>query len=268
MQDDQSANVPVLSGAAALAGQVMQEEQSRQEANQASAFVLPDDLLPGLSGEPMGIREAFRTGRGGHDRAAHAAPGVRVGRPGGRPGPRTDIQNTLDISDTVLTGLASFGGVVLVLATLPLAWLGDRFSCTRVVGFAAIVWAAFAALGGLVTNPFQMAIARGGTGLGASATIPISPTIIADQYPIAARTRMLALESLGRPAGYVIGPFVAGSIAAAAGGDEGWRWAFILGAIFPVLDRPAAPHPPRTRSGAASSRRRCSARPSRSSIPR
>jgi ABC-type branched-subunit amino acid transport system ATPase component/sugar phosphate permease len=146
-----------------------------------------------------------------------------------------DIQKTLDISDTVLTGIASLGGVVLVLATLPLAWLGDRFKRTRVVGSATMVWASFAALTGLAPNPFTMALTRSGTGLGASATIPISPTIIVDQYPIAARTRMLAIESLGRPVGYVIGPFIAGFIATQAGGDEGWRWAFILGAMFPVL---------------------------------
>jgi ABC-type branched-subunit amino acid transport system ATPase component/sugar phosphate permease len=224
-----------LTGAAALASQVIQEEQERQAANKAEQFLLPDDLLPGVHGEPMGTLEALR--QGGvlmillltlllvFESADQVA--VQVLGP--------DIQSTLDISDTVLTGLASFGGVVLVLATLPLAWLGDRYKRTRVVGLAGVFWSAFAALTGLVQNPFQMAIARGGTGLGASATIPISPTIIADQYPIGARTRMLAFESLGRPLGYVIGPFLAGAIATAAGGDEGWRWAFIIGAAFPVL---------------------------------
>ncbi|HUP73187.1 MAG TPA: ATP-binding protein [Acidimicrobiales bacterium] len=219
----------------ALAEQVMQEEQNRQSANAAEQFILPDDLLPGLSGEPMGFREALR--EGGplmitlltlllvFESADQVA--VQVLGP--------DIQETLDISDTVLTGIASLGGVVLVLATLPLAWLGDRFKRTRVVGSAGIVWAGFAALTGLAPNAFSMALTRSGTGLGASATIPISPTIIADQYPIAARTRMLAVEALGRPLGYVIGPFIAGFIAIQAGGDEGWRWAFILGAIFPVV---------------------------------
>jgi len=214
---------------------VMQEEQERQAANAAEQFILPDDLLPGLSGDAMGFREALR--EGGplmitlltlllvFESADQVA--VQVLGP--------DIQKTLDISDTVLTGIASLGGVVLVLATLPLAWLGDRFKRTRVVGFAGIGWAGFAALTGLAPNAFTMALTRSGTGLGASATIPISPTIIADQYPIAARTRMLAFESLGRPLGYVIGPFIAGFIATQAGGDEGWRWAFILGAIFPVV---------------------------------
>ena len=213
----------------------MQEEQERRTANAAEQFVLPDDLLPGLSGDAMGFREALREGGTMmivlltlllvFESADQVA--VQVLGP--------DIQKTLDISDTVLTGIASLGGVVLVLATLPLAWLGDRFKRTRVVGFAGITWAGFAALTGLAPNAFGMALTRSGTGLGASATIPISPTIIADQYPIAARTRMLAIESLGRPLGYVIGPFIAGFIATQAGGDEGWRWAFILGAMFPVI---------------------------------
>ncbi|TML14066.1 MAG: MFS transporter [Actinobacteria bacterium] len=225
---------PILD-ARALAEQVMQEEQERRTANAAEQFVLPDNLLPGLSGDAMGFREALREGGTMmivlltlllvFESADQVA--VQVLGP--------DIQKTLNISDTVLTGIASLGGVVLVLATLPLAWLGDRLKRTRVVGFAGITWAGFAALTGLSPTAFTMALTRSGTGLGASATIPISPTIIADQYPIAARTRMLAIESLGRPLGYVIGPFIAGFIATQAGGDEGWRWAFILGAMFPVI---------------------------------
>ena len=235
MQDHEDRPGHGGSAAAALANQVMQEEQTRQEANVTEQFLLPDDLLPGMGGEAMGFREALR--QGGVTMVLllslllvfESADQVTVQVLG------PDIQKTLDISDTVLTGIASLGGVVLVLATLPLAWLADRFKRTRVVGFAAVVWAGFAALTGLAPNAFVMGLTRSGTGLGASATIPISPTIIADQYPLAARTRMLALESLGRPLGYVIGPFLAGLIASQAGGDEGWRWAFILGAIFPVI---------------------------------
>src|SRR4051812_4364584 len=158
----------------ALAGQVMQEEQNRQTANAAEQFLLPDDLLPGLTGEAMGVKAALRVGGVSmitlltlllvFESADQVA--VQVLGP--------DIQKSLDISDTVLTGIASLGGVVLVLATLPLAWLGDRFRRTRVVGFAAMIWASFAALTGLSPNAFSMAVFRSGTGLGASATIPIS----------------------------------------------------------------------------------------------
>ena len=221
--------------ARSLAGQVMQEEQDRHAAHASETFLLPDDLLPGMSGDVMGFGEALRSGGSlillllTLLLVFESADQVTVQVLG------PDIQKTLKISDTVLTGIASLGGVVLVLATLPLAWLGDRFKRTRVVGSAGVVWAGFAALTGLAPTAFIMALTRSGTGLGASATIPISPTIISDQYPIAARTRMLAIESLGRPAGYVIGPFIAGFIATEAGGTQGWRWAFILGALFPVV---------------------------------
>ena len=50
---------------------------------------------------------------------------------------------------------------------------------------ATFVWAAFMALTGLVTSGLQMAVARAGAGFGGSARIPISPALIADQYPIA-----------------------------------------------------------------------------------
>jgi ABC-type branched-subunit amino acid transport system ATPase component/predicted MFS family arabinose efflux permease len=59
--------------------------------------------------------------------------------------------------------------------------------------------------------------------------------LIADQYPIDVRTRMFAMENLGRPAGLVIGPFFVGAVAGWAGGVEGWRWAMFAVAIPAVV---------------------------------
>jgi ABC-type branched-subunit amino acid transport system ATPase component len=80
-----------------------------------------------------------------------------------------------------------------------------------------------------------MGLARGGAGFGASARIPISPSLIADQYPIGVRTRMFAFENLGRPLGLFLGPFLVGAVAAQASGSEGWRWAMVAVAIPAVL---------------------------------
>ncbi len=44
-----------------------------------------------------------------------------------------DIQKSLDVDKTTLQGLTSFGGVVLVVATLPFAWLADRYMRTRIL---------------------------------------------------------------------------------------------------------------------------------------
>jgi ABC-type branched-subunit amino acid transport system ATPase component/predicted MFS family arabinose efflux permease len=142
-----------------------------------------------------------------------------------------DIQKSLDVSKTTLQGLTSLGGVVLVVATLPFAWLADRYVRTRILAAATTVWAVFMMLTGAVAAPWQMGFARAGAGFGASARIPISPSLIADKYPIGVRTRMFAFENLGRPLGLVLGPFIVGAVAAQSSGADGWRWAMVAIAI-------------------------------------
>ena len=221
------------SDTAALTAVVLNEEEARRDAQAAAEAgeLLPDDLLPGVGGEPMPLRDGLR--RGGIimivslllvsmietlDQVA-----LQVLAP--------DIQRTLDVDKTTLQGLISFGGVVLVVATLPFAWLADRYVRTRILAAATFVWAAFMAATAAVNTAVQMAVARAGAGFGGSARIPISPALIADQYPIGVRTRMFAMENLGRPAGLVAGPFFVGAVAGWAGGVEGWRWAMFAVAI-------------------------------------
>jgi ABC-type branched-subunit amino acid transport system ATPase component/predicted MFS family arabinose efflux permease len=219
--------------AAALTAVVLNEEEARRHAQAAAEAgeLLPDDLLPGVGGEPMPLRDGLR--RGGIimiislllvsmietlDQVA-----LQVLAP--------DIQRTLDVDKTTLQGLISFGGVVLVVATLPFAWLADRYVRTRILAAATFIWAAFMAATAAVNTAVQMAVARAGAGFGGSARIPISPALIADQYPIGVRTRMFAMENLGRPAGLVVGPFFVGAVAGWAGGLEGWRWAMVAVAV-------------------------------------
>ena len=214
-----------------LTSVIFQEEESRL-AHQTEEQILPDDLLPGVGASDMTLRQGLRAGGGAmitvlllltlveeFDRVAMLVLGP-------------DIQDSLHISDTILLGLISFGGVVLVLSTLPFAWLADRRSRTKVLAGASLLWAVFAAVTGSVANSFQMGITRAGTGFGAAARIPISPSLIADEYPIAVRSRMFAAESLGRPLGQVVGPFLVGLIVLIAGGEgSDWRWPFWIMAI-------------------------------------
>ena len=223
--------------AASLASAVLDEE-SKREAEQlarSTQQVLPDDLLPGVGAEQMSFREGIRAGGPGmvtliallafvseFDRVA-----IAVLAP--------DIQETLNISDTVLIGIASFGGIALVLGAIPLAWLADRMKRVRIVGFSSIFWGLAVILQGLAVNPFQMFCARALTGLGQSHNLPVHSSLLADTYPVQARGRIFAMDGMARPLGLLVGPFLAGSIADAAGGDEGWRWAFILFSIPPVI---------------------------------
>jgi len=220
-----------------LTSVIFEEEANRLEAAKSEDFVLPDDLLPGVGdGNAMRLREGLKQGGISmivllllvvvveeFQRVALLVLGP-------------DIQETLDISDTTLLGLISFGGVALVLSSLPFAWLADRYSRTKVLGAATVVWGAFGVAIGFIVNPFQMGIATAGTGIGAAANIPITPSLIADQYPIGVRTRMFAAQTLGRPIGQVVGPIVAGGIVVLAGNQAGdWRWVFWMFGIPATL---------------------------------
>ena len=219
-------------GLAGLTSVIFDEERERLAVSAEDVVTLPDDLLPGVGGKGMRLRDGLREGGISmivlllllivveeFQRVALLVLGP-------------DIQDSLRISDTTLLGLISFGGVILVLASLPFAWLADRYARTKVLGIATGVWGLFGAMIGFVVNPFQLGIAAAGTGVGAAANIPITPSLIADQYPIGVRTRMFAAQTLGRPIGQVVGPIVAGGIVALAGDHAGdWRWPFWLFAV-------------------------------------
>jgi ABC-type branched-subunit amino acid transport system ATPase component/predicted MFS family arabinose efflux permease len=210
----------------ALAASIVHDEEELTEAH-ADDGALDESGYPGSAAPPMSMMQGLRTGGFGiamvlllftvleeFDRVAMQVLGP-------------DIQESLGISDTVLLGLSSFGGVVLVLATMPFAWLADRRSRVRVMTGASAVWLAFVALSGSVVNSFQLGVARAGTGLGASARIPIGPSLVADQYPLSVRTRIFAIEAMGRPIGQVLGPLFAGVVVALAGNDgSDWRLVF------------------------------------------
>jgi ABC-type branched-subunit amino acid transport system ATPase component/sugar phosphate permease len=222
---------------AALAAAVLDEEAKRQaeQAARSAEVILPDDLLPGVGDAPMTMREAVQSGGKAmlialpllglveeFDRVA-----ITVLAP--------DIQDSLNVSDTTLAGIAGFGGVALVLGAVPLAWLADRVRRVRLTSLASIWWGISVFLQGLVVNPFQMFCARLTTGLGQSNRIPVHHSLLADAYPIQARARVFAVENLSRPAGLIIGPLMAGGIAKWVGGEDGWRWAFFAASIPPIV---------------------------------
>ena len=197
--------------------------------------MLPDDLLPGVGAEQMPLRETLRAGGAAMvivlglitiaEGLERAAGGVLA----------PDVQDTLNMSDTTLIGISAFGGVALVLGAVPLAWLADRVSRVRIVWIATIGWAVATALNGLVVNPFQLFCSRVGIGFGQAYSVPVFASLLTDTYPIQGRARIYSLYWMAQPIGLLFGPFVAGAIADAAGGTEGWRWTYLILAIPPVL---------------------------------
>ena len=239
MEEPASDASPQASAAALLTAAIVDGEEHRHDAASSADAALEQLGYVADNNQSMSLRQGLRTG--GLSLAAvllvltvleeFDRVALQVLGP--------DIQKSLHISDTLLLGLQSFGGVVLVLATMPFAWLADRKSRVRVLSGASVLWLAFVGLTGSVVNSFQMGLARAGTGFGASARIPIAPALIADRYPLAVRTRIFAIEALGRPLGQVLGPLFAGIVVTAAGDDVGdWRivfFAIMVPSVIAVL---------------------------------
>ena len=222
--------------AASLTASVLEEEARRQQeqADLVADVVLPNDLLPGVGDDPMSLREAIRVGGAKMvlfmfllNLIDDIPRAVRVVAP--------DIQNTFGISDTALTGVLSFGGVALVLGAVPMAAVADRIKRVAIIPIASLFWAVSMFLSGMVANPFQLFITNAFTGAGQAYRIPVSNSLLTDAYPVQARSQIFALEGVGRPLGQLLGPIIVGGTAAIVGGTEGWRWAFFILSIPPII---------------------------------
>ncbi|MET0666872.1 MAG: MFS transporter, partial [Acidimicrobiales bacterium] len=229
-QDDTASNGTRPDTAPAkLAGAVLAEEAKRQQvqAERSADVVLPDDLLPGVDAEPMGLRETLRSGGLAMMLVIVLVTVVEEFNRQTTTVLGPDIQDTFAITDTKLVGLASFGGVALVLGAVPLGWLADRIS-RRVIVVASLVVASLGLLlAAASVNTFQLFWAFTFIGFGAAYSNPVYGSLIADQYPIPGRGRAFALYAMATPIGLMIGPFVAGAISDLAGGPEGWRWVYV-----------------------------------------
>jgi ABC-type branched-subunit amino acid transport system ATPase component/predicted MFS family arabinose efflux permease len=216
--------------AAQLAVAVLDAEAER-EAQQAAAkeeVLFATDLLPGVGEEEVSLRQAVRIGSvstfvvllllRSFEELESATLSVLA----------PDLRNAFGVSDGAIVFLAAASGAFLVLGALPMGWLADRQRRPPVIAWANLAFAGFLAVCGLVTNAFQMFWARLGVGIAKSNSIPVQGSLIGDAYPISARGRINAWLAMGARLVGVLSPVIVAGIATAVGGDDGWRWPFLL----------------------------------------
>ncbi|HSS11096.1 MAG TPA: ATP-binding protein, partial [Acidimicrobiales bacterium] len=93
---------------------------------------------------------------------------------------------------------------------------------------AGLMFAGFVFLSGLAVNAFMLFWSRFYTGVAKASTITVHLSLIADGYPIGVRARMSAAIQGAAHALGLCSPVLVALIAEAAGGIEGWRWAWYL----------------------------------------
>ena len=213
-----------------LSSTILDNEEARLYAAQSAKrdVIYDDAALPGVGVEEMGLRDGLR--RGGMitfgTLAAIEAFDELEGAALSVLGP--DIAKTFDVSDGTITFISVAAAAFLMLGAAPMGWLADRMRRTPIVAIATIVFSFFSFATGLAVSAFMLFWLRFGAGIAKANSLTIHPTLLADAYPIAIRGRMYALEkSISRVAG-TISPILVGAIATVAGGDEGWRWAYLV----------------------------------------
>ena len=220
---------PTESTVASLAATVLDEEARRQHAQRESqALVLPDDLLPGVGGDPMSLREAIRLGGAATvailgtarivDSLDLAAFGVLA----------PDIQKSLGMSDAVIAATGAAFGVLFLLGSIPISTLADRHPRKIIAGVSMAIWSVMVFATGFVQSVFWFFLARMGVGISQSYALPVNAPLLADRYPIQARSRVFALYGGMETIGRVAGPMIAGGIAGAIAGPASWRWVFVI----------------------------------------
>jgi ABC-type branched-subunit amino acid transport system ATPase component/sugar phosphate permease len=219
---------------AALTAGVLEDEARRAEAIVAPEVLLDDAELPGVDEREMSVRDAVREGGARTIAILSALAALELMDNGVFNVLAPDIQDSLGLSDAVLGALGGASGVLFVLSAIPMSTLSDRTSRTRLIATTMSVWAVVIAITGAVQNALQMFLARLGAGLGQAAALPMSAPLLIDTYPIQARARIFALWGGGQAVGQAAAPFIAGGLAALAGGDDGWRVPFVVLGVLAV----------------------------------
>ncbi len=235
---------------ATLTASVLAEEAARRAArDEADAPVLfADELLPGVGSEPMTFAEGLR--RGGAftffillvlnslDELEGAAMNVLA----------PDIRDTFGVSDGTIVFIASASSAFFVLGAMPMGWLADRYRRAPIVGWASVMFSAMVVASGMAVNAFMLFWTRFGAGIAKANTLPVHSSLLADTYPIGVRGRIGAVTAMTGRVVAASSPLLAGGVATLAGGDEGWRWAFLLLGVPVAVFALAAfriPEPPR-----------------------
>ena len=134
-----------------------------------------------------------------------------------------------DIQLGLLSGVA-FAALYTVLS-IPAGIWAVTHSRRNLIAAAAAVWGAMTVACGFAQSFTQLFLARLGVGIGEAGGLPPSQAWVSDLYKPGERARALATLA----AGVNIGAFLAFLVGGLVGQRYGWRVAFVVGGLPPLL---------------------------------
>lgn len=125
--------------------------------------------------------------------------------------------------------IASVGFIGMAIGATLGGLLADRFGRRQVFALTLIVYGAATGASALVGGLALLLVLRFFVGLGLGAELPVASTYVSEFAPARMRGRLIvileAFWAVGWTASALIGYFVI------PGSDDGWRWAFAIGAV-------------------------------------
>ncbi len=160
------------------------------------------------------------------------------------------IKTDLGLTDSQIAALAGLSfALVFSLASLPLAYLADRWSPRYMLALTLGGWSLLTGLTGLATSFTGLLLARMGVAATEAGCNPSTHALMSRAFPAHRRALVVALFSLGVPIGSMLGLMLGGWINDVAN----WRTAFFVvglpGLLLAILawivlpNTVAAPHP-------------------------
>jgi branched-chain amino acid transport system ATP-binding protein len=141
-----------------------------------------------------------------------------------------DIQHAFHLTDRAFGFLVITNLSVVLLFAVPLGYFGDRLPRVRFVTAGAVLAGLFSLLTGFAGSLAFLVLVRLGNGLGRMVNDPIHSSLLSDYYLPPDRPAVYSWHRNGERLAQVVGPAVAGAVAAAAG----WRTAFMV-LLVPIL---------------------------------
>ncbi len=141
------------------------------------------------------------------------------------------IKADLRLSDAQLGFLASSFMIVYMCFAPFVGYFGDRIRRPLIIGVSAIFWSISTLFSGLVKNYGQLIFTRSAVGVGEAGYGTVSPSFLAEWFPVGGRARIMATYALAIPTGSAVGYLLGGML----GQHFGWRAAFFIVAIPGML---------------------------------
>ncbi len=142
-----------------------------------------------------------------------------------------NIRDEFNLDNTKVLGLVALSSIAALALQVPIAQYADRSKRVPLAIIGALVWATFSGMTGLATGVVMLTIARSGSSLGKAVIDPTHNSLLADYYPIEARSKVFSTHRAANAVGAFVGPISAGMLAYAFG----WRVPFLVFVIPTVI---------------------------------